>query len=220
MAYIQRSTGSAYIPKLLGVYEEEIATAVEDLIAFGPSVIADIGAAEGYYAVGLSLRCPHTRVLAFEAEASGRLLLQQMARLNEVSERVAIGGFCTPALLQESLPEAARIGVVCDAEGYERDLLDPIVVPQLRRAFIIVETHEFITRGICAEVKGRFSHTHTITEVHSREREVDAFPYRTWFSACLPKHYLRWAMSEWRPEQMSWLIMKPNDPDQESGRAN
>jgi hypothetical protein len=45
----------APIAKLLGTYEQELHPVFEEVIAKQPRTIIDIGAAEGYYAVGLAL---------------------------------------------------------------------------------------------------------------------------------------------------------------------
>src|SRR5919198_4691601 len=56
-------------PKLLGVYESELHAAIEDAIRADPAVIVNVGAADGYYAVGLARRCRQARVIAYEADA-------------------------------------------------------------------------------------------------------------------------------------------------------
>jgi predicted O-methyltransferase YrrM len=72
MHYTENSQGSCYIPKLLGVYERELHDVLENLIAWGPDLVIDAGAAEGYYAVGLARRLPQSRIMAFEMEEGGR----------------------------------------------------------------------------------------------------------------------------------------------------
>ena len=54
MRYIDASFGSAYIPKLLGTYEQELSNVLAGIIAKRPKAVVDVGAAEGYYAVGLA----------------------------------------------------------------------------------------------------------------------------------------------------------------------
>src|SRR5437016_6027102 len=66
MKYIGSSVASAHIPKLLGTYEREIAGIVEEICWRKPAVLIDVGAAEGYYAVGFAMRLPDSRIIAFE----------------------------------------------------------------------------------------------------------------------------------------------------------
>src|SRR5262245_40199813 len=88
MKYGNRSVGSAFIPKLIGIYERELWDVVEDACAMTPSLVIDIGAAEGYYAVGLAMRLPFTRVIAFEESESGQRALWDSVALNGLESRV------------------------------------------------------------------------------------------------------------------------------------
>jgi FkbM family methyltransferase len=84
MRYVDHAVGSAFIPKLLGIYERELNACIEQSCAMRFPLIIDIGAAEGYYAVGMALRVPGARVIAFEMEENGRTALREMAGLNGV----------------------------------------------------------------------------------------------------------------------------------------
>ena len=57
---------------MLGTYEKELNSVIEEACAAHPSLIVDVGAAEGYYACGMALRNPQARVVAFEMQAKGR----------------------------------------------------------------------------------------------------------------------------------------------------
>ena len=209
MEYVKSSFGSAYIPKILGIYEKELNACVETACATRPGLIVDIGAAEGYYAVGFARRNPQARVVAFEAEEIGRKLLSEMVTRNGVADQVEIRGLAKPPDLQAVLSDAVRPLVVCDTEGHEEVLLDPASVPGLHGARILVELHDFIKPGIGPEIEGRFAGTHRVTRIWQEPRSASDFPYRTWFTRLLPRSYLEWSVSEWRPVRMSWLWMEP-----------
>src|SRR5947207_8629242 len=66
MRYVAPATGRTILPKLLGSYETELHSIVEQVIAADHRVVINIGCAEGYYAVGLALRLPNSRVYAFD----------------------------------------------------------------------------------------------------------------------------------------------------------
>jgi hypothetical protein len=219
MRYIDKSIGSAYLPKLLGTYERELGHVVEAVSTRQPLLIVDVGAAEGYYAVGLALRNPQARVVAFESDIAGQAALRRMAELNDVQNRLQIMGACGPSELQSALSthRNAHGGpfetsfVVCDVEGDERRLLDPALVPSLRRALILTETHEFVCPGITDELIQRFAETHAIDCILQTNRSRTDFPFcgpATWL---LPKSYIDWAVSEWRPVRMCWLWMRPHE---------
>ena len=93
MKYIGKSTSSVLIPKLLGIYERELHPVIEYATSRPFQTIVDIGAAEGYYCVGLARRMPQTRVVAYEMDEAGRQRLKELAGLNHVSDRLEIRGF-------------------------------------------------------------------------------------------------------------------------------
>lgn len=169
MRYIPHAVhvqSSAYCPKLLGTYELELHPVVE---ALRPQAsyqhIVNIGAGEGYYAVGLARQLPQSRLTAYEADPESRAILNRMAQLNEVASRITIREFCTPSLLQEALQGLEHTLVVCDVEGGEQELLDPASIPELSQADILVELHDFLIAGISDVIRQRFATTHRITEI-------------------------------------------------------
>lgn len=209
MRYVRISQGSAYIPKLLGIYERELLSQVETLIARRPALIVDVGAAEGYYAIGLAVRLAQARVLAFEMEQRGQEALREMAAMNGVSSRLEVRGKCEASDLSLALEGETSAVVVCDVEGYEEHLLDPVAVPALRHTAILVELHDFLVPGITETLKKRFEATHHITHIWQEPRSREEFPWRTIGTALLPSSYLDWAVGEWRPVRMAWLWMEP-----------
>jgi hypothetical protein len=220
MRYIDGSIGSAYLPKLLGTYERELVSVIEAECVRRPRLIIDLGAAEGYYAVGLALRNPGARVVAFERGEAGQIALLKMARLNGVPGRLEIRGGCGPSdlrdLLDSGKDEHPRVAnpnpfILCDVEGDERRLLDPSAIPGLQSARILVETHEFIHPGITEQLRARFAPTHGVELIWQTSRLRSDFPFRGLGTWLLPKSYLAWAVSEWRPCRMCWLWMRPHD---------
>jgi hypothetical protein len=219
MHYSVGAIGSAYLPKLLGSYERELTTIIEEVCSERPQLIIDVGAAEGYYAVGLARRNPQARVIAFEQDPAGQIALERMCWLNGVHDRVDVRGHCGPADLEAALqrdtePSASASKVpfvLCDAEGDESFLLDPELVPGLKGARLLAETHEFIHPGITELLQARFAATHAVRRIWQEPRLGAEFPFQSIGTAVLPKSYLDWAVSEWRPIRMSWLWMNPYD---------
>lgn len=212
MQYVHSSAGSAFIPKLLGIYERELQACIESACSMDFPLIIDAGAAEGYYAVGMARRNPAAKVIAYEMEDRARSLLTQMVQLNAVSDRVDIRAKCESADLNAALAQAPRALIICDVEGYEDVLLRPDGIPALRNAHVLVELHEFVIPGIGDIITQRFTPTHEVTRIRQEPRRRDEFPYRTAVTSLLPGRYLDWAVGEWRPERMSWLWMEPR-PD-------
>ena len=210
MQYVSDSIGSVYIPKLLGIYEKELAGVVEAACALGVRSIINIGAGEGYYAIGMALRNPKATVVAFEMDVRGRDLLAKMGKMNGVADRVRIEGVCRSSdLLDTTMDCDGMTLIICDVEGAEKELLRASNIHSLVSTWILVEVHNFVCPGITECLTKEFSSTHRITEIWQEEREASDFPYRTWGTRMLPSKYLRSAVSEWRPERMSWLWIEP-----------
>ncbi|MEQ1752226.1 MAG: hypothetical protein ABL974_22590, partial [Prosthecobacter sp.] len=86
---------------------------------------------------------------------------------------------------------------------------DPIAVPALRTAAILVELHDFITPNVTETLKTRFEATHQISHIWQEPRTQKDVPWRTLGMKLLPASYIDWAVSEWRPVRMAWLWMEP-----------
>jgi hypothetical protein len=206
MHYVSLSFGSAFLPKLMGTYERELIPAVETICRAGCDRIIDIGTAEGYYAVGMAIRNPAARLIGFESSAAARSLLRGLARRNGVSGRITLQGRCTYETLQAALEGAARPAVICDCEGAEDELLRPELVPPLRGALILVETHEWKFAGLARRVGERFAPTHKIEVIDSCARSREDLPA----GLDLPPDEADEAMYENRA-LAQWLFMIPRD---------
>jgi hypothetical protein len=176
MRYVRQAQGSSYCPKLVGSYEREIHAVFEEIGTGEYDRVIDVGAAEGYYAVGMAMRLPRVPVTAFETEPRGQQLIREMARLNGVDDRIKVLGTATPELIEQSLRGAERPLLIMDVEGAESLLLDPASVASLSRCHILVETHDSKVPGITALLRRRFAGTHSIAEFTNQRRRSDDCP--------------------------------------------
>jgi hypothetical protein len=209
MRYTKLSWGSVYVPKLLGIYERELASCIESAVAAAPAHIVNIGAAEGYYAVGMSMRCPGAVVTAFEQEAAASSMILELARMNGVEGRVHIRGLCDGDALAAVLSEEVPTLVISDCEGAEVALLDPEKIPRLRGARLLVEVHDFLIPDGGTTLETRFRASHRIERIEPTPRDASDFPYRSLATSFLPGRYREWIVSEWRPPQNYWFWMEP-----------
>jgi hypothetical protein len=194
------------LPKLIGCYEAELHECVRQVAAAAPDLVVNVGAAEGYYAIGLARLIPNCTVHAFDTAQASQDICRLAAGLNGVGDRVFVGGRCTPDLLQTVLAGAAAPFLFCDCEGYERHLIDPEQVPALRSTSILVECHDFVEAGITQTLVDRLSPTHTLTMIHEGARDPNASPFLRTFGSLD-----RWlAVCEYRPTMMHWLVARPN----------
>lgn len=207
LRYIHEAVGSQWAPKLLGTYEMELAPVIEGIIANPPARVVNIGAAEGYYAVGLAWRMSGTRVVAFEAQEARHKLLKDFAAANGVADRIEVLGACLPDLLNDAVQGGARTLVICDVEGAEFQILDPASVPGIAGADVLVEVHPWVHEQIADVLRQRFEQTHEIQEIGTRPRRAEDLPG----PVKLARKYAAACMDETRPCSMSWLWMTVRD---------
>ncbi|QIB34272.1 methyltransferase [Ancylobacter pratisalsi] len=166
MRYTRSSAGSLLCAKIIGSYESEIAEWFEHAAADGGyDRFVDVGCAEGYYAIGMATRCPTIKVDAFDIDEQAQEMASELAHLNGVDTRVSISGIAEPSVLQKILSESQHPLLLLDIEGYEDILLDPVVIPALADADIIVELHEHKRPGLTYRIMERFVKTHRMDAV-------------------------------------------------------
>jgi hypothetical protein len=176
--------------------KSQLHPALERAFAERPAVVANVGCAEGYYAVGIALRLADTVVHAYDLAATARRMTLEAARLNGVDDRVQIHGRC------RGFPVGTGL-VVCDIEGAEGSLLDSA---ELRNAILIVETHEFVRPGVTKLLETRFSRTHSVELLEARPTESALLDW-------LEPAERNVALEEMRTGEQAWLAMWPRDED-------
>ena len=209
--HLPRSVGSALEPKLLGTYELELHAAVEDMVGRRPRTLINVGAAEGFYSVGLARRLPELKVIAFETDPDGQALALELARRNGVEDRLAVHGHCDQATLARALGDAAQpVTILVDVEGFEGELLDLDSMPQLARADLLVEIHEWLTPGVRRTIEERFAATHHVRTFEQQRRTEADLPFRDgllnpWLLRLLDEHRPR------RAFPMTWLLLEARE---------
>ena len=160
------SFGSRLLPKILGSYEFELHGIIEEVAGGDYPLIVDVGCAEGYYAVGLALRCQNATVVACDIEPRAQTLCAAMAAHNGVAERVKTRGAVDPARLTEIVAGSARGFLLSDCEGYEGELFSAEVGQALRGWDVLIELHDALQPGLSAQLVELFCATHDVEIVH------------------------------------------------------
>lgn len=213
MKYLGHSFFGAYIPKLIGTYELELADIIQGIIESAPTQIIDIGGAEGYYAVGLLMRLPGARLTVFEQQEPGRAAIAKLASINGVSSRLEIRGSCTPDALNAALSVTSASLVIADVEGYEVELLDPERCPLLQDLDLLVEVHDFKIPGCSQLICDRFSTTHQATVIPQRKPQISEYPFRTGLAWLLPGAVLKYGLNEFRRPGNWWVWLERRNRD-------
>ncbi len=137
----------------LGLYEKEILDYFDGLAEHAYSIFVDIGAADGYYAVGMLLSKKVDHAVCFEISARGQNAIRESWRQNQQPGLLEVYGEATPDSLCERLPSPLENALVLvDIEGAEFKLLSKEVLILLSKSTVIVEIHnwvdEFITQYV------------------------------------------------------------------------
>lgn len=201
--------------KIVGSYEHELHPLFQMLIAKGQyQHIINVGAADGYFSVGMALALPETKVVAFEMNDYSRALLERVTKLNDVQSRVQIKGRCDPAQLQALTAEIdpRKTLLICDVDGYEVELLAKGGVSWLREADILVELHDCLRVGVTEAISAAFSSTHSITQFTSTGVDYKQFPMLRQLTFI----EIDALLSQDRRGIQDWFFMTPNPALNES----
>jgi hypothetical protein len=202
MTYITSPDDFVEAAMLMGTYEKELHPTIEAWLANPGDVFIDVGAAQGYYSVGIARRALKARHIAFEMHQERIDQLERTAAANGV--KVEPWGACDRKRLVEALNSGTSPHVIMDVEGYEDELLRDEVLPALVNTHLIIETHDCYVPGITQELIRRLEPTHTLESVELGERTAADLPFR--FSD-------RWSvkhLNEGRvDDQQTWLIATP-----------
>jgi ribosomal protein L11 methylase PrmA len=202
------SCGSVWIAKLLGAYEDELSPFVEEAIAREPDVLVDLGCAEGYFAVGFARRLLQTTVIAADTNPFARLRAWRLARSNGVTGRVRLVGWMSAKRSELELAKARSPVLWCDIEGGEVELLDPLRVPSLRKACIMVEEHSHASGCGRSELQARFELSHECVLVEQVVRIQEEWIPPEMIASLKPEE-CELALSELRPPGQAWLVLRP-----------
>lgn len=210
MTYVAKAHHSTLVPKLAGVYESEIQAWLEQLFTHRTDLLVDIGAAEGYYAVGAAFAGWAERVVAFETEPAARALLLEMMNANGIApDRLELLGMCTPNLLAATLAGAQSPVVIMDVEGFEALLVDPLRIPELARTVLLIEYHDFILPGLSQIVAERLQPTHELQLTVPTSRAPSQLPNAGPWLSRTPR-LCRVLLSERRPMVAhGWILARP-----------
>ena len=106
--------------------------------------------------------------------------------------------------------ELARDGktlLICDIEGAEAELLDPVAAPALSRCDIIVEVHDGPeTHDIRSLLEMRFQSSHELVLRKARPRAPKDLGRLRWM---LPRDLGLDVMNEGRTFGIEWMVLKP-----------
>jgi len=127
----------------LGLYEKEILDFISAQSPF--DTFLDIGAADGYYAVGLLHAKMAKKAICFEISEEGQRAINENWLRNEKPGELEVHGEAN----EKSIASVAsnltdKTLVLIDIEGFEFQLLSKEVISALRKCTVIIEIHNWI----------------------------------------------------------------------------
>lgn len=195
--------------KILGSYESAVVERISNY-AHHDGLLVDIGAADGYFAVGAMKAKLYAQCICFELSEKSRGVLANTAEQNGVSDNIHIYGKASEEAILKRIPAENQGVVLCDIEGAEFELLTSGVLQHLQKMRIIVELHDFMVengaqlRANLIERASQF-YEHEIIESDiphlSKYQELKKFD---------DNHRLL-AFSEGRDIAMEWLVLHPRE---------
>lgn len=209
LRYLDEIVWGSITPKWMGCYEEELHEVIFTAMERKYPVMIDIGAAEGYYGAGLAAACPNSVVFTFDVDPFARHRQKKLKALNQL-ENLVIGKFCSHEDLTRLIQPEETL-VICDIEGFEFSMLDPVRAPCLREADILVEIHHFEDRPpekVQEEIMARFASSHEITVIPSRDRNLSTYQEKIPSLRDVKRETIERAMDETRGTSQEWLWMK------------
>lgn len=137
--------GGDFGSMLLGLYEKEILDFLFSERLAGFESFVDVGAADGYYAIGMLRSGRVKNAVCFELSEEGQRTIASNAESNSVSDRIEIFGAADRLFYQKlSDLDLAKTVVLVDAEGAEFEIFDDDSLAALKQATIVIEIHNWV----------------------------------------------------------------------------
>ena len=196
------------ITQMLGTYEVHVLARLKEFSAQGASRFIDIGAADGYFAIGMAFSKIYSKVLAFEIEPAGQERIEINLARNQCEEFVSVFGEADYSSLKKLLSDDLKTSVLVDIEGAEYQLLDEKMLSLLSNCYLICELHPWLVddgyqlqRQLIERAKKNFN-----VELIKRENYSPNI-----FSELddLSDEERLIAVSEGRGKNMQWLVLTP-----------
>lgn len=192
----------------LGLYEKELLHFFQNIRENEFSTLIDIGAADGYYAVGALVSGIFDSVICFEQSASGRETIHRNWENNGSIGNLSILGAADANSIAE-IPESRlkKSLLIVDIEGAEFNLLTDQVLDKLQESTIVVEIHNWVDGFIdlYADLLRRANKNHQIHVLERIQRSTTEIPELRDFTD--DNRLL--VTSERRPCLMRFLLLQP-----------
>jgi hypothetical protein len=205
---------SSWIPynrgnMLLGLYENEVVTSIATS-SHSKDYFIDIGAADGYFGLGVLTAKLFKHSYMFESSLKGQEIILANGVLNHLTNQISVYGKAEFDFL-DNIPElhVKNSVVLIDIEGAEFNLLNEYTLEKLRYAHLIIELHhEFLIDGLelLEKLRERINKWFKIEILETTSRDLSKIPEISKWSDTD-----RWILcSEGRPMAPIWWKLTPH----------
>lgn len=135
---------------ILGVYESQVLNVLQDSRFLEREIFIDIGAADGYYPIGLCYSKRMKKAFAYEIDPKSREAISASAIVNGVESSIVIRSEATAQELSKLTDEVDmnEAVILVDIEGGEFDLLSSEMMLNFKNAVFIIEIHNWVDNFI------------------------------------------------------------------------
>lgn len=193
---------------ILGIYEKEVLHELLN-VPSNYTIFIDLGAADGYYAVGLVAANIYEKSYCYEMDVNGQKVILENAILNDVSTKVVVKAEATKSFVYD-IPkyELDKSTILVDIEGAEFGIFTSEIFHYLSNSIIIIEIHDFLVEEGAIKFKKLIedsTKTHRSKIITMSERDLSVYKeLENW------NDIDRWLIcSEGRDKLMKWVRFDP-----------
>ena len=200
---------------MLGLYEQEVLESLTNIPTKYKTFI-DLGAADGYYGIGVLINNLFENSYCFESTERGRNVIRENAALNGVTNKISIHGVAEKYFYKVIQSDQLSNSVLfVDIEGGEFDLFDKDIFRIFKDSIIFIELHNWFfedAENKLEKLRNDALEFFDITELTTASRDLSKFRELKDFSDTD-----RWLIcSEGRHKLMTWYRLDPKNPEQSS----
>jgi lipopolysaccharide biosynthesis glycosyltransferase len=208
LKYFQlNSFGSSILPKIVGIYERELHSVILGTLKNNYNKIIDIGCAEGYYLIGYAIKFPAAEIIGVDTDNLALDFCKKMLELNGIQNRIQLLNKIDHDFFENPEFLNSKSLIICDCEGYERNLFSIFNAPNLKTTDILIELHDFVNDTISEQIFNIFHNSHEIVIINS-ESDIQRIQEFTVIFPQLSYSQLKKLISEKRPHIMQWFWIK------------
>jgi hypothetical protein len=197
-------------PMIMGSYEYE----VQSTIMNSPSrykVFIDIGAADGFYAIGLTKNRKFEKAVCFESNVKSQTLIIENAKENKVEKNIEVFGTAKKDFHKKLLREfkSKEMLFLIDIEGGEFEILDHELFKSLQKSMFVIEIHRNCTdfeKKYKKLLKNASEFFETEIIDSSARKNISSPTMADW-----PDEDRLIVFSEGRRYKMEWLVLRPKN---------